>query len=286
MKKLLINGCSFVAGDEVVWDQYLKSLGKDQDRSISWGTVSNSHNDIYQQYINDYRPKFNLGSKLIENLGWADKIDLSDDGSSNDMISIKTIAYLMSIPEKDRQQFHVCIGWTSVSRLMKYTKYANVYINLHVNHFGLKGNPTVDELSNYIRYSLVEAYDEDFAMNYVKNVILLESFLKANNITYTFFRSLGTQHDFKQDDFKPFNEYNPQNPHFAKDRISNISNWYSFLDKRDVNTYEPMYGISWCDSTVLRKPNMLLPNNGHPNMNAVLDLAKPLSNFIKNRQVL
>jgi len=286
MKKLLINGCSFVAGDAIVWHEYRMSLGQEY-ASVPWETASVTHNSLYQQYRHEYRPKFNMGAKLIENLGWTDKVDLSDDGSSNDMISMKTIAYLLSIPEEERQQFHVCVGWTSVMRLMKYVKTANVYANLHINHFGQTDHPMVKELHNYIRYCLVEAYDEDFSMNYIKNVILLESFLRSNNITYTFFRSLGTQHDFKRGDFDVFNEHNSKNSRLAKDGISDIKNWYKFYDNRDKADYDPIYGVSWCDSTVLRKPNMLLPApSGHPNLNAVIDLAGSLSNFIKSQQIL
>jgi hypothetical protein len=287
MKRLLVNGCSFLAGDEIVWDRYVKHIG---NKDAKWPTAVRTHHRLYVDYRYNFRPQYNFASQLADKLGGIDKVDLSDDGSSNDMISLKTISFLLGKSPEERKQFHVCIGWTSVSRLMKYSLHSNVYMNLHSNHYGHRGNPAIDELTDYIKCALIEAYDEDYAMNYVKNILLLENFLKSNGVTYTFFRSLGTQHDFKKNQFDPFNEYHAidrsQTLQLPKDKLSDPVNWYKFIDEQDPNDFHPMYAISWCDSTVNRLPGMLLPGNGHPTYDAVSTLTTDIAEFIKTQDVL
>jgi hypothetical protein len=284
MKRLLVNGCSFLAGDGIVWENYLNQFGH---KNVKWHTSSQTHNHLYIDYRYNYRPQHNFASQLAGKLSCDRTVDLSDDGNSNDMIAMKTISFLLGKSPEERKQFHVCIGWSSVLRIMKYNKDSGVYINLHNNHMD---DPRMDHLSNYIKHALIEANDEDHAMNYVKNILLLENFLKANGMTYTFFRSLGTQHDFMKRQFAPFNEHHPfdnfQTSRLPKDKISDPKNWYKFVDSRDPNEYHPMYSISWCDSTVIRIPGMLLPENGHPNCTAVSALTNDLAKFIDAQNVL
>lgn len=284
MKRLLVNGCSFLAGDEIVWEKYINQYGH---KNIKWQTSAVTHNHLYIDYRYNYRSRYNFASQLTGKLGCEHTVDLSNDGNSNDMIAMKTISFLLGKSPEERKQFHACIGWTSVSRVMKYHEETGVYTNLHINHLD---DPRMHHLVNYIKYALIEANDEDFAMNYVKNVLLLEHFLKSNGITYTFFRSLGTQHDFRKHQFDPYNEIHPydqsQTILLPKDKISDPTNWYKFVDTCDPNDFHPMYAISWCDSTLIRIPNMLIPGNGHPNYTAVSALTTDLAEFINAQNVL
>ena len=104
MKKIIFNGCSFVAGDALVWDQYIKLKGL---KNLSWEyysstKVSDDVIQILQDYKNNYRKFRNLPAFLGKFLK-TEVIDISEDGHSNDGISFSTIQTLLDIPEKERK---------------------------------------------------------------------------------------------------------------------------------------------------------------------------------------
>ena len=286
MKKVLFNGCSFVAGDEIAWDQYCKET----ENTLTWKWFCDGNKKTHEQekiwtnYLHDYKRKHNLPQFVINLLGLTvdDKIDLSTEGKSNDMIAMSTVQYLLSIPPKDRKNYHVVIGWTLVTRIMKYaSKYFN-FMNLNINHLQ---HPTVgsEDYEDYIKAVLVNADIEDLAINYFKNVLLLENFLIANNITYTFFRSLGSRTDciMQPHSFDPNWQCGP----LQLDKISNSDNWIRFIPDDPI----PVTGSSWTDAILgdhSNTKNYVSKNNGHPSMYAAKIFAEIISNKIIEQQVL
>ena len=98
------------------------------------------------------------------------KIDLSNEGKSNDMISLATVNYILSIPIEDRHNYHVVIGWSSIARVMKFGKRTKSFINLNPNQLG-KYNVAL-EYEDYIKVLLIDADDVDLYINYIKNILL------------------------------------------------------------------------------------------------------------------
>ena len=274
MKKLIFNGCSFMAGDEIVWKDYCIENNKS---GLDWFSFTSnsteSEAEFWNNYRYDYRMKRNLPSMVTRNLGTT-HTDISGDGYSNDMIAMSTINYLLSLPPAERKNYHACIGWTTTARLMKYTRQANCFFNLHISQIGYtKGDPILEELSEYLTVAIGKSYDEDIFMNFIKNIIMLESFLIANGVTYTFYKSLGTQYDTAPK--QPAVLAPPFVSFVARENITNHDNWMRFDDD-----HLPYMGESWTSAILMQHEHLFVSKrNCHPNVES----AKALSEMIKNK---
>ena len=283
MKTLLFNGCSFMAGDELVWDNYCISKGRPV---IDWNTFwlqnyrNPETNEFVKEYRFDYRRLHNLPMAVATHLA-SSRIDISEDGNSNDSIAISTIAYLLSKTSEERKQFHVCIGWSSNSRFLKYIDSINSFTNIHVNHVGGgHGQLELRDLQDYIDIVFTKNTDEDFWLNYVKNIMLLENFLISNGITYTFYRALGGNGESR--DLKTFPPFDFDLPSTA---ITNHSNWYSFQTSEDIGRW-PIKQNSWTSTIVSEESQWISANNRHPNLKAVTIFSAQLADFITKQNVL
>ena len=291
MKKIVFNGCSFMAGDELVWDNYSKEVGN----KLSWEwftTASPEQHTIenkvtWNEYHDVYKRKYNLPQHVSELVGidTDNKIDLSNEGKSNDMISLSTVNYILSIPIEDRHNYHVVVGWSSIARAMKFIKQFKSFTNLNPNQLG-KHNFTSDE-EDYIKVVLINADDVDLYINYIKNILLLENFLKANGISYTFYRALGSSTDFRNI------------PHPLIFRSGNLQDtlrlvesldskcWINFTSAEDTH---PSVGESWTSAmleVVNHKRNFWVsPKNAHPKLDSVKSFATIIAHKIKEDKCL
>lgn len=287
MKTLLFNGCSYMAGDEVVWDNYcLQKKGRKLDWKSFWSDKNISPED--QKFVIDYRYTyrrlFNLPMATALRLG-CERIDISEDGNSNDNIALATIAFLLDKSPKERKNFHVCIGWTSTSRFMKYLPaiskdYTSQFCNLHVNHVGGNhGQPELKKVQSFIDTTFQNLTDEDLWLNFVKNIMLLENFLINNDITYTFYKALGTPNDVRL-----IGTFQPLKFVISKDKVTNDSNWYNF--KISGISPHPYENDSWTTTVLEFDNNWVSKENKHPNLNAVNNFASHLAEFIRNQNVI
>jgi len=283
MKTLLFNGCSFMAGDEIAWAQYCISKGKPV---IDWNTfwLQNFRdpdvNEFVGEYRFDYRRLHNLPMAVATHLA-SSRIDISEDGNSNDCIALSTIAYLLSKTPEERKQFHVCVGWSSNSRFLKYINRVNLFTNIHVNHVGGRhGQEELRDVQDYIDIVFAQSTDEDFWLNYVKNVMLLENFLISNNITYTFYRALGGNRESR--DLIKFPPFDFDLPNAS---ITNHSNWYSFQASDDIGRW-PIGQQSWTSTILNDESQWISEKNRHPNLKAVSIFSAQLADFIKSQNVL
>ena len=137
MKKLVFNGCSFMAGDELVWEKY----HKEHNREPTGYYTENGDILFRLEYLN-YRKQFNLPA-ITSNILGCDWIDMSYDGKSNESITIETIAYLNGLTKEERKNHHVIIGWTSISRIMKYSPSAKLFVAVSYTHLTLPTNREV-----------------------------------------------------------------------------------------------------------------------------------------------
>ena len=285
MKKIIFNGCSFMAGDEIAWEQYRKEVGNgltwDQFCSIEQGKTD-ADRTYWNNYQQIYKRNYNLPQFVINSLGASvnNKIDISTDGKSNDMISISTINYILGIPPEERKNYHVVIGWTSIYRVMKYASKHKTFMNLNVHHID-DPVPGSAEFKEYITAVIINSDNEDIVMNYFKNVLLLENFLLANNITYTFYRAIGTANECIMRDYR----FDPGHVIGALqlDNISNFNNWIKFYNT-DTN---PIIGESWASLHLNNQPNnWIRDGNGHPNTPTAIAMSDVIKNKILEQQVL
>jgi hypothetical protein len=289
MKKIVFNGCSFMAGDELVWDNYSKEVGN----KLSWEwftTVSskqhtNENRDTWNEYHNVYKRKYNLPHVVSELVGidTDNKIDLSNEGKSNDMISLSTVNYILSIPIEDRHNYHVVIGWSSIARAMKFIKKSKGFINLNPNQLGK--NDFVLDYEDYIKVVLINADEVDLYINYIKNILLLENFLRLNGISYTFYRALGSSNDFTKQSLS-------FNSGIFVDTLRLVESldakcWVNFTPTEDIH---PSVGESWTSALLEvtgQNPKFWVsPKNAHPNLDSVKSFATIIAHKIKEDKCL
>jgi hypothetical protein len=273
MKMLLFNGCSFMAGDCFAWEQF----HKENNRPFKdWLEESSPAEFEFRKEYLEYRKNINLTGLIGKQLG-LNKVDISEDGKSNEHIALETIAYIQSIPPEQRQQYHVVVGWTAISRVMKYSTVSNTFIDLTIGHYQINDpDPTKANLDDYIKARIIDADIHDSVMDYVRSIMLLENFLKCNNITYTFFRSVDNpiDVDLRIGPFSYLQSYT-----IDQHNVTDHSKWYKF-NPEFSNNYFPFAGHSWA-SIINFNPELIISNtNPHPNQKTIEQFANELANFI------
>jgi hypothetical protein len=277
MKKLVFNGCSFMAGDELVWEKYQKERGKEFQ---PWHQKQTNYDDsLFRLEYRKYRKQFNLPSVVSRKLG-CEWDDLSADGTSNTNIVINTIAYLNDYSKEERQKCHVIIGWTCISRILKYSPTQKIFLNLTAQHYSEHTeDPAKTELKEHIKTQILGADDQDFILDYIRNVMLLENYLISNNITHTFYRALDDGL-YKFKNIGPF-DYDSTITLNIED-CTNHNNWYPFSGA----PIAPINEYGW-NRVFFNKPNLVISQkNGHPSLFAINAFSTKLSEFVQKQNVL
>ena len=267
-KKLLFAGCSFTAGDALVWDDFAKNI---LSLPIEWNSKEMK---LYYPDYTDYRKKFNLSGKTSSLLD-TESVDLSNDGNSNTGIALSVLNFLMNLSLAEQQQYHVCVGWTSWTRRLKYLKEDNTFLSLNPHHYK---NPDYENVKDYIGEILINNSVYDHALQYIIDILLLENYLKYRDISYTFYRSVDSNCGWPTYDEIKKSLIGVKNKTLIPlDNISSNKNWMPFGDESDNH----MFGKSWSefktvDLTISKK-------NQHPNLRSVNLVAEKLSQFIKSQ---
>lgn len=249
MKKLIFNGCSYTAGDALVWDQFCPEISW---TTSLWKTAPSAELvQKYVQYRTEYRPKHNLAAMCAAALG-TEKIDLSTDGNVNSRIALETINYILSLRPSARKEYHVCIGWTETSRRLKWYPNKNQFECIHVAH---AENDAYAPFKNYIKEEIILNTDVDHAIHYLKDVMLLENFLKCQGMTYTFWRALGGR-TYLPKGIAPILK--------VSENISDNDNWISFNQQDSLR----INGTPWL-ATLRKFDDFISAENGHPNIQSV-----------------
>jgi hypothetical protein len=189
-KKLFLNGCSFVHGDDLMWPY----------------TMMANYDKTNPDYLNILK-QFNI-SGLAEKTGIFENVEnIARYGATNDLIVFSTIEFFNKIPQEDRSNYVACIGWSDPCRIMVPNEWAvpeedfskdNNIENLqkmwfHLNLSTMNGND-VDVQKKY--KALADEYVRQFTDSYwfkehIKNILILENYFKANNIDFVFWNSIG-----------------------------------------------------------------------------------------------
>jgi hypothetical protein len=189
-KKLFLNGCSFVHGDDLMWPY----------------TMMANYDKTNPDYLNILK-QFNI-SGLAEKTGIFENVEnIARYGATNDLIVFSTIEFFNKIPQEDRSNYVACIGWSDPCRIMVPNEWAipeedfskdNNIENLqkmwfHLNLSTMNGN----DLDVQQKYKpLADEYVRQFTDSYwfkehIKNILILENYFKANNIDFVFWNSIG-----------------------------------------------------------------------------------------------
>jgi hypothetical protein len=261
-KILVFNGCSFVAGDDIAWD-------------YSNGPYPTRMHDfrVNDDYFSVIRPNNNLSAFTKELSGAISKVDLSRDGNNNTEIALATINYIESQPIELRKNFHVCVGWTESLRICKWFNTKNQFISLGPWMVDLKNSVARDsewhhqmdqESSLYVKPFYENFYDIDFLLEYIKNIMLLENYLKAQGIDYTFWRSLGDPLSEDSHDVKWINQ-----SMLEINKASDSSKWLQLSPNPEGH---PITGESVL-SVMQTNPKLYSTPGRHPNTYAAKLLA-------------
>lgn len=272
MKKLIINGCSFTAGDALTWQTHFPDIDwytHILEKKLHHKYMAKELDRFYTGYIKNLRPLDSLSGQL-KHLFNTEVIDISSDGNSNGSISMSTILYLESIPREERKNYHVCVGWTEFTRRVRWSEKIGKFLNINHAHITDK---RYAEYETFIKEIVVSSAPPDHWFDYLANLIQLELYLKSNDVTYTFWRSLGEH-------INPFNAVLPG--HFIDENIFNLnkissafdaSNWISFGGSLD-----PWYGTPWIKT--FKDTDFLTKKNHHPNLSTVIKFSKVVADKI------
>ncbi len=271
MKKILINGCSFTAGDALTWKNYHPDIDWMKyvfHRKLHPVYSSKQIQQYYTDYKDTLRKKDNVGGQLSKLLN-VEVIDIAEDGSSNDILTLKTISFLEKLSPEERKNYHVCVGWTELTRRMVWLPDLNDFFSLHHSHLN---QPTFRDRNEFIKEVIISAPDEDHYVNFFSNVFFLQCYLKLNNISYTFWRTLGGPSPAAG----RYNEQNiVKNMHLQHDKIFDNADWLSF-DKYN----QPWIGDVWWNVLTQHK-HFISVENPHPSLDGVIQLSTRLADKIR-----
>lgn len=182
--KIFINGCSHTAIDYISWyDKKRKRIFQPKNRP-SWISILREKLDIpnlASTYTNPtkYSPDYHPFPKEPEALEWMDCIklyrneshiiSLATDGKGNDSILFDSLSYLRYCKRQNIKLDYVCIQWSGPGRRLVTTDKNDLdFSNPHENYeFGTNLEPS----------------GSFHTLNYM---IILQNYLKENNINYNF----------------------------------------------------------------------------------------------------
>ena len=170
--------------------------------------------------------------------------------------------------------------WDLVDRGMKYftakTDYKKPVTNILDTLSNNKSfiNLNISEIDSihkiyfhqYIKESMINRHDIDHIMNYFHNIVSLQNYLKANDITYTFWNTLNDIKPAVLENIKNYKHFKIKP--YQHEVIFNQEDWLLFGDSE-----HPWLGPPWSWS-LLSLDKQISEKNRHPNLEAIIELAK------------
>lgn len=275
IENIILNGCSFVHGDDLCFQRYnIPVFSPIRDTLASW-------NKEQLEHFENVRLSGQLKRYLNCNV-----INLANSGSSNSQIANCTFTYL----EEHKKELNpdttlVIIGWTENHRydyffddcgkltisIPKSEVYKRVFKRRlkHVNDSDIKKYEAyIKHLDNLKSYS--DLFNDHVSMSYVNYIYhiqlinMMQLQLEKFNFKYMFFNSLSHY---------PLNSQ-PRKECVILDNLINWENWFPYFNKDS-------YWYSWDES--IRDRSELNTESYHPSELAVEKFAKELSMTIKTR---
>lgn len=262
MKKILLNGCSFVAGDDIAWDY---------ESNGPWPGNNLEKSEFYK---NNIRPQKNLKGQLNTRLS-TDVYDLSEDGNNNTKIALTTYGFLERQLAAEKKDIHVCIGWTERSRQSLWSKSNNTFVT--VNFAMLEHNKKLaktqkwsenvtNDFENWLTPYLINNHEVNDILKDLMIIFFLENFLKSQGITYTFWNALN----------HPVNlNYINEAEKYFNLNLMNLTDRKMWLTQKTSYIDHPYFDQPWM-THLRRDPKNNLTPTLHPSQLAVSELVDML----------
>lgn len=189
--KLYFNGCSYVHGDDLVWD-YEKnpsSLNLQQDA----------------QYLLELS-KHRLSTRVGKKLGLKSITDHSGCGASNQLILFQTLEYFESLSIVERKDHIACIGWTAAPRMTFIIEPENriecvdiTILPMWIDNMKKRSNKKDVDLVKTDFLETIEPMHKPLVMvtnnhywykEHLQSILCLQNYFDFNQIPYVFWNSL------------------------------------------------------------------------------------------------
>jgi hypothetical protein len=182
------------------------------------------------------------------------------------------------------------VGWTIKERKLLHIKDWHWY-NVHIAHVEQQSEKWEIHKPRIIG-AILEETKHDWYLNYIKNVMFLETFLKLNKVSYTFYRSLGSTDEFYElDSKKVYNSFKINLTEVSDKNIilnnllpsiSDSANWLTFFEEEKHNSLASHSWTRYMQKTFTWQWH-ISADNKHPNIKATTMLVDIIKNhLIKN----
>lgn len=202
IKHLIVNGCSWTAGNELEDDQEFNNLLKvnglakqDANDPMNWNLV-NEQGEMVATYDDLYN-MLNWAGYLKEKIGAEELTNLATGGGSNTRIVRTTIDYVMSLTPEQCKETMIVIGWTVSERdeicLGKDFQRWNATqpFAMTVDRLTYPDEQLIEKVSRiHEDYILYMHSDYGSVKRYFQQVYLLSNLLDNLGIKYFFFNAL------------------------------------------------------------------------------------------------
>jgi hypothetical protein len=273
VKKIILNGCSFVHGYDITYAQ------NNIEPFSNFFAVSK---DWTKEQWDEFN-SVNLSGRLQKLFKCDNVVNLALSGFSNEYIASKTIDYIESNWESiDPKTTLIMIGWTEFCRTVVYNE--NSCVNYSVPHIENylkifeKEYPKNRDLQYRINFlkniqSLEEYYINDAVttttdyFRHINLILMLQFYLKSKGLQYVFWNSLVNF---------PRLEFNKNEHPVQYNEIENLVDWSRWMS----NGVKADYERSW--EELIRPNEVYRTESCHPNAEATLMWAEKIFNFIND----
>ena len=202
IKTLVVNGCSWTAGNELEHDPAFEALihsvglrkHNPQDYN-DWNLVDNT-GEIVSSFDKFY-DQLNWAGRLREKLAIPDLVNLSTGGGSNTRILRTTIDHVTTLPEDKRSETLIVVGWTISERDELYVAdswqrwNATQTFSSTVDRLTLNNDKLIKKLDKFQEDYIALVHNDYAAVyRYFQQSYLLANLLDNLGIHYFFFNAL------------------------------------------------------------------------------------------------
>jgi hypothetical protein len=202
IKHLVVNGCSWTAGNELECDpdfaQLIASMGLHKQNPadpFNWNLLDSAGNAAatFDQLFD----RFNWAGNLQQRLGAGRLTNLATGGGSNTRILRTTIDYAMNMSAEEKKTTLLVIGWTVSERDEIYVENswqrwnATQPFDVTVDRQQLDDTAKIKRLGRFQEDYIAYVHSDYAALHrYFQQVYLLANLLDNLNINYFFFNAL------------------------------------------------------------------------------------------------
>lgn len=267
--KLYFNGCSYVHGDDMVWDYDVNPHSLELQQDIEYISKLKAHK---------------LSSRVAKKLEAEEVYDHAGCGASNQLIAFQTLEFFDKLDPKERKNFIACIGWTAAPRMMFLLEpeldvecvdvtilpmwIENMKKRGGVQPEGVNRKRDFLEMIEPMHKPLVLATNDHYwYKEHLQLILCLQSYFNLHKIKYVFWNSL---------DNKWSNE-------LWLSSLNNIVEWDHWVEFNYPGTLEfkskvHLYEQSWIDRYWHQQYKT---KSNHPNAQSAEEMAKLITTHIK-----